>query len=101
MRLETTRRSPERVRPASCLRCNERLLEGDAFVARQHGFADADQPVAVAHGRGHVRDLVATWLALLCRPAQPLERLQEEGLDVVRLEPPGLGPLHLLTDAID
>jgi hypothetical protein len=34
------------------LRRDQRLLEGDALVARQHGFADADQSVAVAHGAG-------------------------------------------------
>ena len=31
------------------LRRDQRLLEGDALVARQHRLADADQAVAVAH----------------------------------------------------
>ena len=37
------------------VRRDQRLLEGDALVARQHRLADADQAVAVAHrapGRG-------------------------------------------------
>ena len=40
------------------------LLEDDALVALQHGFADADDAVTVADGRGHVPDLVASGLAL-------------------------------------
>ena len=53
------------------LRRDQRLLEGDALVARQHRFADADQAVAVAHRRRDVGDLVAARLALLalCRQA--------------------------------
>ena len=52
------------------LRRDQRLLEGDALVARQHRLADADQAVAVADRRRDVGDLVAARLALLgrCRP---------------------------------
>ena len=82
-------------------RRDQRLLEGDALVARQHRLADADQAVAVAHRRRDVGDLVAARLALLGRAAQALEGLEEEGLDVVRLQAAGLGPLHLLADALD
>ena len=83
------------------LRRDQRLLEGDALVARQHRLADADQAVAVAHRRRDVGDLVAARLALLGRAAQALERLEEEGLDVVRLQAARLGPLHVLADAVD
>ena len=75
------------------------FLKGDPLVARQHRLADADQAVAVADGRGHVGDLVAARLALLDGAAQALEGLEEERLDVVRLEAAGLGPLHVLADA--
>ena len=33
--------------------------------------------------------------------AEALERLEEERLDVVRLEAAGLGALHVLADAVD
>ena len=49
------------------LRRDQRLLEGDALVARQHRLADADQAVAVAHRRRDVGDLVAARLALAGR----------------------------------
>ena len=35
------------------------------------------------------------------RAAEPLERFEEEGLDIVRLEPARLGPLHLLANPVD
>ena len=82
------------------LRRDQRLLEGDALVARQDRLADADQAVAVAHRRRDVRDLVAARLALLGRAAEPLERLEEERLDVVRLQAARLGALHVLADAV-
>jgi hypothetical protein len=34
------------------LRRDQGFLEGDALIARQHRFADADQAVAVAHRGG-------------------------------------------------
>ena len=83
------------------LRRDQRLLEGDALVAGQHRLADADQAVAVADRGRDVGDLVAARLALLGRAAEAPERLEEERLDVVRLEPAGLGPLHVLADAVD
>jgi len=46
-------------------------------------------------------DLVAAGLALLGGAAEPLERLVEEGLDVVGLQPSGVGALHCLADALD
>ena len=33
-------------------------------------------------------------------PAEALERFQEERLDVVRLQTPGLGTLHVFADAV-
>ena len=80
---------------------DQRLLEGDALVARQHGLADADQAVAVADRGRDVGDLVAARLALLGGAAEALEGLEEEGLDVVRLQAAGLGALHVLADAVD
>jgi hypothetical protein len=77
------------------------LLEGDALVARQHRFADADEPVAVAHRGGHMADLVAAGLTLFGGAAESFECLMEEGLDVVRLQAAGVGALHVLADAPD
>src|SRR5439155_438121 len=83
------------------LRRDERFLEHDALVARQHRLADADQTVTVAHWGGHVRDLVAACLALPDRATKPLESFEEEGLDVVWLQAARLGALHFLADAVD
>jgi hypothetical protein len=82
------------------LRRHEPLLEGDPFIAWQHRLTDADEAVAVPDRSRHVRHLVPAWLALLHGAAEAPERLEEEGLDVVRLEPPGLGALHLLANAV-
>jgi hypothetical protein len=79
---------------------DEVLLEGDPLVAMQHGLAGADQPVALAYDRRDVGDLVAAGLPLAHGATKPTERLQEERLDVVGLEPPRLGPLHVLADAL-
>ena len=46
-------------------------------------------------------DLVPARLALAHRSAETLERGEEEGLDVVGLEPARLGTLHRLPDAED
>ena len=81
------------------LRRDQVLLEGDALVARKHRIARTDLAVAVAHRRRDVGDLVAARLALADRAAQALEGFQEERLDVVRLQPARLSPLHLLAHA--
>lgn len=48
-----------------------------------------------------MRDLVAASLALSGAAAEALERIEEEGLDIVRLKPARFRPLHLFADAID
>jgi len=60
------------------LRRDERLLEGDPLIARQHRFADADEAVAVADGGWSVGHLVAARLPLAYRPAKLLEGFKEE-----------------------
>ena len=82
------------------LRRHQRLLERDAFVARKHRLADADQTVAVAHRRRNVRHLVAARFPLLGRAAQALEGLEKERLDVVRLQATRVGALHVFADAM-
>src|SRR5207245_2879468 len=82
-------------------RRQQRLLEGDALVARQDRLANADQSVAVAHRGGDMGDLVAAGLALLQGAAEALEGFAKERLDVVRLQAARLGPLHGLADAMD
>ena len=62
---------------------DQRLFEGDAFVAAQHVHAGADGPLDVAQRGGHVGDLVAAVLALAGASAHALEGFQKKGLDVV------------------
>src|SRR5262249_34983640 len=82
------------------LRRDQRLLERDAFVTRQYRLADANEAITVTHWCWHMRHLIASRLALLGGAAQALKRLQEERFDVVRLQPSGLGTLHLLADPV-
>src|SRR2546427_3820477 len=82
------------------LRRHQLLLEGDPLVAGKDRLTDADQAIPVAHEGRNVGNLEAAWLSLLRRSAQALERFQEEGLDVVRLQSPCLCPLHFLSDAV-
>src|SRR5207247_3612893 len=80
---------------------DQRFLEGDALVARQHGLSCADLAVTTTNDGWHVRDLVAPGFALAHAPAQELERRQEEVRDDVRLEPPRLRSLHVFADRTD
>ena len=82
-------------------KADEALLEGDPLVARENGFSASDLPVAIANDGGDVLDLEALRLPLVDRPAQQLERLDEERGDEVRLKPAGLGPFHVLADLPD
>ena len=82
------------------LRCHQGLIESDALVARQHGFAEADEAVTVAHRGGHMAEFIASRFALLGRPPEPLERFEEEGFDVMGLQTPGIGALHVLADTL-
>ena len=77
------------------------LLEGDAFVAGQHGLAVADLAVAVADDGRHMLDLVAFRLALVDGPAQEAKGFEEKGSDEMRLEPPRFSPFHVLADLPD
>ena len=81
------------------MRGDEGLLEDDALVARKHRFADADQPVPIAHRRRHMRHLEAARLALAHCASKALEGFEEEGLDIVRLKATRLGTFHFLADA--
>src|SRR5207249_9051680 len=86
----------DKSREGLALRCNERLLEGDALVARQDWFADADEAVAVANRRRHMGNLIATRLPLAGRPTELFEGFEKGRFDVMRLQPAGLGAFHLL-----
>ena len=77
------------------------LVEADALVAREHRRASADLAVALAQRARHAGDLEAAGLAPVDAPAQVLEGLAEEALDVVGLEALGVCPLHLLADRLD
>jgi hypothetical protein len=75
------------------------LLKHDALVAREYRFADADQAVAITHGRRDMRHLEATRLTLSHCTPEALERFQKKGLDIVGLKAPGLRTLHFLANA--
>jgi hypothetical protein len=49
----------------------------------------------------NVGDLVSLGLPLVDRAAEQLEGFQEERGDEVRLQPPGVGPLHVLPNGTD
>ena len=82
-------------------RRDEGFLKGNALVARQHRFADADEAVAVADGGGHMGNLIAARLPLAHCPPKLLKRFEKERLDVVRLQPAGIGALHVFADAVN
>lgn len=55
--------------------------------------------VAVAIGRGNVRDLEAPRLRLPDGPAELLESLEKKRLNVMRLQAACFGPLHVFSNA--
>ena len=83
------------------LRRHERFLECDALVSLKHGLSDADEPISIAYRGRDAGDLVATWLALPDGPGKTLEGLQEERLDIVRLQSPSFSSLHVLTNPMN
>jgi hypothetical protein len=89
-------RRRRRVRNAELVR-----LESNPLVGLDDRDARADRTVAIADAHGDVLDLVAARLALCGAPAEALERLVEERLDVVRLEAVGLHALHAQPDLLD
>ena len=60
-------------RQGLALRRDEGFLEGDALVARQHRFTDADEAIAVADGRWHMGHFIAARLPLASRPPSCLK----------------------------
>ena len=60
------------------LRRDQRLLKGDALIARQHRFTRSDQTVAIAHRRRDMGDFIAARLALAGRAAELTESFEEE-----------------------
>ena len=77
------------------------LLEAHPLVTLEHRGALTDVAVALAQRRGHVGDLEAPLFAAVDPPAKAAERLEEEGLDEVGLQPPGVGTLHLFAQRLD
>src|SRR5712691_1331397 len=84
-------------RQGLALRRDERLLEGNALVARQHWLTNADEAVAVTDRGWHMRDLIAARLPLAGRSTKLLKRFEEERLNVMRLQTARLSAFHLLT----
>src|SRR3546814_19068457 len=71
------------------------LLEADPLVLLLDRSANADETIALANADRDVGDLVAPFFPLLQPAAKVLEGLDEEDLDVMRLEALRLGTLHL------
>src|SRR5260370_34679765 len=67
------------------LRCDQRLLKGDALVARQHRLTRSDHPVAVPHRRRDMGDFIPARLALPRRAAKLSKCFQEKRLGISRL----------------
>ena len=76
------------------------ILETDPFVARLHGYPEAELLVAVEQQRWNVGDLVAALLPLEHLAAEPPERLDEEVMDVVGVDAAGHCSLHLLAEQL-
>jgi hypothetical protein len=57
---------------------DERLVEGDPFIARRYRIADADDSVPVSDGAWNTGYLVAIGLALIDRAAKLPESLEEK-----------------------
>ena len=51
--------------------------------------------------RGDMGYCIPAWLSLSDSPTQPLEGFQKKGFNVVRLESPCFGPLHILSDTMN
>lgn len=81
--------------------CHQRLLEGDALVARQHRFADANEPVTIAHLGWYVGNFVAARFALFGGAAESLESFVKKGFDVVRLQTASVGAFHVYADTLN
>jgi hypothetical protein len=78
------------------LRRNQIFLERNTLVPWLDSLAGSNQPVAVANCTRNVRYLVTPRLALSSDTAEDLEGFEEKRFDVVRLEPLGIGALHIL-----
>src|SRR3546814_13692018 len=70
------------------------LLEADPLVLLLDRSANADETIALANADRDVGDLVAPFFPPLQPAAKVLEGLDEEALDVMRLEALRLGTLH-------
>src|SRR2546426_7263543 len=77
---------------------NEILLECDSLILRLQAQSPSDEDVAVSDSGGNVRDFEPTRLAFVDRAPRLAERLQEEGLDEMRLKLSSFRALHLLLD---
>ena len=77
------------------------FLKSNPFVTPEYGSARTGRKTAVAHGGRDVGNLVPAGFPLPGAAAEALKRLQEKGLDVVGLQPPGFGPLHVLADPVN
>src|SRR5450631_3530731 len=75
-------------------------LESDSLVGDEHGSRDPDDAVTVADRTGDMGHLVSACLTAAEAAAEAGEGIQEERLDEVRLQTPGLSfleaPPHLL-----
>src|SRR5947207_2371370 len=74
------------------------LVETNALVSLSDRYDATGEPIPVTETPRHARDLIAPGLPPPDLAAKPRECLLEEGADVVRLQAPGRGALHLFPD---
>src|SRR5262249_45950559 len=72
---------------------------GNAFVPLQHWIGSTDQPITVTDRRRYMGEFVTPRLPLTNSPAQSLERLDKERLNVVGLKSSRFGAFHIFTNA--
>ena len=83
------------------LRCDKRLLEHNALIARQHGLANADKSVPVSNRCWNVGDLVSPLLPWAQFAAQLSESQGEEIARGMTLSGPQRDELRLMVNGHD
>src|SRR6476646_6292326 len=77
------------------------LLKCHARISVENGIGASDQTVAFLENTWHSRDLEPACFSFRDAAAHHRECFAEERADEMRLEAPGLRPLHLLADRTD
>ena len=74
------------------------FFKGDPLIPGQNRFPGSDEPVPISDDRRHMGDFIPARFTGSGSPAQILKGLPEKGFNIVGLEAPGIGPLHIFPD---